>query len=166
MAHHLHAAAQVVKGIRLEIPVVLLIRHPRDAVSSLAVYDGTLGLKHLLKGYINFYRPLMSYKENVVIAPFEEVIGNYENVIRSINNKFRTNFDNYSEQMPLDAQEIFRSMEPFAKESDTGRINESMVARPSHLRAKAKAEIMEELKDRRYRRLMEKAEEIYAYFTA
>jgi len=166
IAHHIHVPAQIIKGVQLKIPVVLLIRHPRDAVSSLAVFDKKVNLKNILKRYINFYKPVMIYKENVVVAPFEEVVGNFENIIRSINNKFGTNFDNYSEQTPPNTQKIFRDMEPFSKESETGRINEYTIARPSNTRANAKAEIIEELKSPQHRKLMQRAENIYDYFTS
>jgi hypothetical protein len=39
IAHHLHVPAQVVRAARWQIPSLVLIRRPRDAVLSFAIWD-------------------------------------------------------------------------------------------------------------------------------
>ena len=56
IARHLHAPAQVIAAVRREIPCIVLIRKPRDAVLSLLVRAPHISADQALKDYIRFYR--------------------------------------------------------------------------------------------------------------
>jgi len=92
LAHHMHSAVQVIKAIELQVPVIVLIRKPEDAVASLITWDDTLTIGVALYAYRSFYNKLRDYKSQVVIAPFSEVVSNVGEVIRKVNRRYSTDF--------------------------------------------------------------------------
>jgi len=90
-AHHLHVEAQILKGIQLGIPVIVLIRHPADAISSLLIRDGGSAKEHARR-YIKFYSNALLVREYVVFAEFHQVTKNFGEVIRKVNDKFSKDY--------------------------------------------------------------------------
>jgi hypothetical protein len=92
VAHHEHAAAQVIAAARAGIPALVLIREPEEAVLSLAVQHPHLSLRQALRSYVRFYRPLISHRDRFVLATFEEVTTDFGAVTRRVNDRFGTDF--------------------------------------------------------------------------
>jgi hypothetical protein len=92
IAHHHHVPAQIIKAINLQIPILVLIRSPKDAVISFKIYDSSISIAQALRTYISFYQEILNYKDKYVVGLFEEVISDYTSIINKINNKFKTNF--------------------------------------------------------------------------
>ena len=96
MAHHLHAPAQIIRGVEWNIPTIVLLREPQDAISSgisrrLVAYDDD-AIRESLDNYILFYRTVMPYKNDVVVAPFREAMKDFGVFVRQLNEKFGCNF--------------------------------------------------------------------------
>jgi hypothetical protein len=53
IAHHLHVPAQVVRTTQWQIPTLVLIRVPRDAVRSSAIRD-PISFDQALRYYVSF----------------------------------------------------------------------------------------------------------------
>lgn len=160
VAHHYHAAGHVIKGIKFGKPVVVLIRKPEDAISSLCVRHPNISIERAIKDYVAFYKPLLKYKEKVVVAGFDEIRNDYSIVLQEVNSKFGTNFD-----IPIiddDFQDkCFRRIENRNKHKSGGKITETMIARPSEKRNLLKDKIKKDIKNKKYRKRIEKAKEIY-----
>lgn len=92
IAHHLHAPAQIKKAAKFNIPTLVLIRQPRNAVISVVIKTNSLSLKTALKNYINFYSSIYKYKNYYCVALFDEVINDYGRVIHRLNLRFSTSF--------------------------------------------------------------------------
>lgn len=88
IAHHLHMPGQLILGVRQGIPVIALVRHPRDAVTSTCIYHGFTRPTLVLKAFIRFYRPLMKYRDAMVIGDFETVTTDFNRIIRKLNAKY------------------------------------------------------------------------------
>lgn len=93
VAHHVHGPAQVREGIRMGVPVVVLVRNPVDAVSSLLVRDDRICAGEALKNYIRFYGPLIRCRNQFVIAPFGQVVSDFGAIIDRVNAKYATEFE-------------------------------------------------------------------------
>jgi len=93
IATHLHMPAHPIRACRLKIPTLVLIRHPRDAVSSAMVREPYMSLNVFLERYLVFYKSLEPYKNKVVLADFKEVTSDFSTVIERINDKFNKNYD-------------------------------------------------------------------------
>jgi hypothetical protein len=97
----------VLQAVRWNIPVLVLIRNPVDAISSAFIAEGgkpAMILVHIAR-YIDFYRPLFGYLDQIVLARFEDVTGcEFARVVAALNRKFGTAFNvDFDEQM-LSAQ--------------------------------------------------------------
>ena len=80
IAHHLHVPAQVVRAARWQIPSLVLIRRPRDAVLSLAIRD-PISVDQALRYYVSFYETAERYRDAYVLGLFEEVTEDFGRVI-------------------------------------------------------------------------------------
>ncbi|MEN8443453.1 MAG: hypothetical protein ABG776_00415 [Cyanobacteria bacterium J06555_13] len=92
ISHHLHTASPVIAAIKANIPCVILLRNPEDAIISHILYSQNLTIKQCLNSYLDFYKPLLKYRDSFVIAKFEDVISNFGRIIQQVNQKFSTNF--------------------------------------------------------------------------
>lgn len=108
IAHHLHHAAQVLRGVSWKIPTVVLIRYPKDAVLSylaLAREDvarngpgarskvNDLEIEDALYYWIKYYSAILPVIGDIVIAPFHLLIDDVGPMIRAVNAKFGTTFN-------------------------------------------------------------------------
>lgn len=93
IAHHLHVTSQIKWAAMHNNPVMLIIRNPLDAVSSLlsrGYYpSATKGLSH----YYRFYHDVIPVLDKVVIASFEQLTSDFPSLIGKVNRKFGSNFD-------------------------------------------------------------------------
>jgi len=92
IAHHTHAAAQVIKAVEYNVPTIVLIRKPEDAIASLVVWDDKLSISIAFSAWISFYKRLLDLQDKIQITSFEEVTENPVEVINELNIRFDTDF--------------------------------------------------------------------------
>lgn len=92
VAHHIHKAAQIIRGIQLNKPTMLLIRKPQDCVTSLLIRQPRITAKSAIMSYCWFYEALAPYADRTVIADFDAVTSDYGCLIESVNAKFGSAF--------------------------------------------------------------------------
>lgn len=92
IAHHTHMPAQVLEGARRGLPTLVLIREPVPVVVSHLVYRPWLAPISAVRGFVRFYAPLETVLDAVVVATFEQVVGDYGSVIERVNERFATTF--------------------------------------------------------------------------
>ena len=92
VSHHLHTASPVIAALKAKIPCVILVRHPEDAIISHILYSQNLTIRQCLNSYLDFYQPLLKYKESFVVAKFEDVISDFGRIVQQVNQTFSTNF--------------------------------------------------------------------------
>jgi hypothetical protein len=109
VAHHLHAQAQVIRAVKWRIPVCLLIREPIEAVKSLVVKLPFIRLGDALRVYWEFYSDLRPFRDQMVVARFEEVTQDFGGVIERINRKFGTDFKRFV-HTPGNVEKVFTHM--------------------------------------------------------
>lgn len=86
IAHHSHAAAQVIYAVRQQIPSFVIARDPDSAVSSLVVKDSnTFDFDVAFSEYVNFYSSLYPrYASEVRFVSFDTLKENPHMVVSSI----------------------------------------------------------------------------------
>jgi hypothetical protein len=138
MAHHTHAAAQVIAGVRKRVPTIVLIRNPEAAVISYIIgdFDPGISMSQVLYDYLAFYKPLLKYKDRFVLAPFNEIIHNYGEIIRKVNQKYGTNFSEFIHS-DVNVENCFKLIDQGYTQA-FGDLKEEVVSRPSKERAKQK----------------------------
>jgi hypothetical protein len=92
IAHHLHAPGHVIAAVRSNVPALVVIRHPDEAVLEFASSKPNIPVAAILRGYIRFYQPLRPFKHGFVTATFEQVHADLGAVIRRVNERFWTAF--------------------------------------------------------------------------
>ena len=158
IATHVHTSSQIVIACRKNIPTLVLIRSPRDAVVShkslsLEIHNGDPHLKKIplslyLKAYIQFYTLIYPYRDKFVLGKFEQVTSDFSTVVQDINRKFSTNFTIF-DHTPQNVEKIFNSS--------------GFHLSPSSKRNSYKKEVYAELDH--FPKLLEKAQKIYdSYF--
>lgn len=93
IAHHLHAAAQILKAAQLDIPTLVIIRDPVDAARSLIMHEPDLFDPVIaLSEYQRFYSAIEPIRSAFVLARFESITTMFPDVINIINKRFNTQF--------------------------------------------------------------------------
>lgn len=118
---HTHRHAQVTLSVRWNIPTLVVIRNPREAIVSLMSFFIQSGrtqasqpeqfsgfLRSSLRYYIRYHQQIEKLGHHIVISDFPVTTKHFDNVIHGINSKFGTNFkpaDDYSNMQ----REIFET---------------------------------------------------------
>ena len=158
IAHHLHVPAQVIRAARWRIPTLVLIRRPKDAVLSLAIRD-PISVDQALRYYISFYETAEQYRESYVLGLFEDVTGDFGQVIKRLNDKFGTTFSLFRHNEES-VNELFAGMETQARKKYGETLWERKVQRPAATRERIKDEIEYESENPRRKKLIERAEAV------
>lgn len=109
LAHHTHAAAQVIMAVKWEVPTILIVRHPEQVVlSHMARRD--IGPRPPLVAWIRFHERVLPYRNGLIVAPFEEMTTDLGAVIRRLNHRFGTSFDVF-ENDPKSEADVFERIE-------------------------------------------------------
>ena len=105
MAHHMHAPAQIIKGVKRDIPTLVTVRKPKGTVLSLTSRWPYISAHQALRSYISFYEKLEPYRAAFVLSPFEVTTKHLDVAIRVLNRNFGTDFDPVSETVLLEMRE-------------------------------------------------------------
>ena len=157
ISHHMHVPAQVIRAARWEIPTLVLVRQPQDAVASYVMRKPKLSIKDALNCYVRFYEIVLPYRESYVTAGFEEIINNFSEVITRVNQKFGTHFV-ASTPKGQELESIFEQTSNMAKQNGMGEMG---IARPSEARKARKQEIIAKIQSPEYQHLLIQAKNIY-----
>jgi len=163
IAHNMHVPAQVVRAARWQIPTLVVIRRPRDAVLSFAVW-GPISLDQALRYYISFYETVEKYHDAYVLGLFEEITEDFGQVIKRINDRFGTTFSLFRHDEE-NVSKVFADMDTYARKRFGETLWESKVHRPSAVKRRMKHEIEDDLENPKRKRLIAKAEAIYDRLT-
>ncbi|KPK93445.1 MAG: hypothetical protein AMJ88_07845 [Anaerolineae bacterium SM23_ 63] len=165
VGHHLHAPAQVIWSVKNNIPVLVLIRQPINAVISFLIYERFPTIQQSLRDYIRYYRKIMPFREGFVIARFEEVTEDFGEVIQRVNSHFGTNFHKFK-HTDENVQKCFELIEILFDNVIKGdREIEIVVGRPSPSREALKVQLKTELLSPTYQEALSEAWQVYYEFT-
>jgi len=90
--HHTHAAAQVINAARMGIPTLLLVKPPLEAALSHMVRHQVPARPPLI-AWNRFHKRVLPYLDRIVAVSFQNMITDFGEVTRRINDKFGTSFD-------------------------------------------------------------------------
>jgi hypothetical protein len=122
LGHHLHVQAQILRSIKYKIPVILLIRHPLEAVRSLVVRHDFIPVNEALEDYTRFYNDLYPFREEFVVADFEEVIEHFGEIIQQLNKRYSSNFNLFPDQDEQAKAAVFDEIDKRNRHLDKGKV--------------------------------------------
>ncbi|CAN5818427.1 hypothetical protein BH18ACT11_BH18ACT11_08270 [soil metagenome] len=163
IANGLHVPAQVIRASRWRIPTLVLIRNPRDAVLSFAIRD-PISVEQALRYFLAFYETVEAYRDAYVLGTFEEVTGDFGQVIRRINDRFGTTFSPFRHN-ERNVEAVLARVERNSKRrfGETQWVDKA--SRPLAARENKKRELGYELEDPRLGALVSRAEAVYDRLT-
>src|SRR5829696_6536674 len=164
IAHHLHVPAQVVRAARWQIPTLVLIRRPKDAVLSLVLRD-PLSVDQALRYYVAFYETVEGHRDAYVLGRFEEVTEDFGEVIRRINDRFGTAFSLFRHDEE-NVNNVFARLEKNIRRNHGGTSWEPKVARPSAAKERMKEDVKYDLESPERKRLIAEVEAVYDRLTS
>lgn len=163
IAHHRHVPAQIIRGVELGKPVLVLIRHPKDVCASQYIFmGGRISMAQILRGYCRFYetvRPSVDIGRGFEVGLFEQVTSDFGLVIERLNERFGSNFAKF-EHTPENVEACFKLEEEYYIQRH-GQVYERGIARPSEWRNAAKARLVHEYDKPKLAPLRERAEELF-----
>lgn len=92
IAHHFHAPAQLILATKWNVPAVLLIRQPEEAVASATVYFEMEDPKPVLQFYNIFHRAVLPYRDDLVVSDFTTTTTSFGRVIEALNGSYHRHF--------------------------------------------------------------------------
>ena len=92
LAHHTHAAAQVILAAKKGIPTLVIIRRPAEVAASHMARRGISG-KPPLVAWIRYHERILPYRDRFVVAPFEQITNDLSSAIHAVNERFGTDFE-------------------------------------------------------------------------
>jgi hypothetical protein len=161
IAHHTHSPSTVIDGIRRGIPSLVIVRAPEDAILSYVIRTPAISLRGALRGYVRFHRPLLSYRDRLVVATFEQVTGELAGVTARVNERFGTAFGAF-DPTEANVERVFAEIEADERTralSDDER--ERAIPRPSAVREDLKAGMLAAYRDDDIGTLRLEAERLY-----
>ena len=122
IAHHLHVQAQIIRSVNYKIPVILLIRHPLEAIRSLIVRHDFIQANEALEDYIRFYTDVYSLRDGFVVANFEDVIERFGEIIQQVNKRFASEFNLFPDWDEQARSAVFDEIDRRNRHMDKGKV--------------------------------------------
>ncbi len=168
IAHHRHDPAQIIAAVKKNLPVLVLIRHPKDATVSLIIrnysFDYTYAsIKGVLKQYLQYYQKIIPYKDKIILANFETVTNNFNLVISQINKRFKTDYQNFIHNQENVDRCFYRIEEKTIKSHEQKKIIdiETAISRPSKVRNDLKEKLLNDFDLSENKKIYEQSYAIY-----
>jgi hypothetical protein len=162
LGHHVHSPAHVLAAVRLGVPVLVVVRPPKDAVLSFVIQQPHISIAQALRAYVRFHRTLLPHLDRFVVATFDQVTRDFGEVLARVQDRFGTPWT--FEHTEENAREALRLIEEENRRRWAGGRLDAKGAFPSASRARLKARLAERYEDARLGRLSERAEALYSRF--
>ncbi len=160
VAHHTHAAGQVLVAARRGVPTILTLRRPIDAVISHSQYYAGVSMATALISYVIYYTRCLAVRDKVVVATFDQITSDFGAVIDKVNAKFHTDFERF-EHTEENVARCFEVIDSQVSEQKFGSARERVLPRPTQSRERDRPELRD-----RYARLpgalRRRADRLYA----
>jgi hypothetical protein len=161
IAHHTHAAAQVITAVKWGIPTIVIVRDPVSAALSHMVRH-QVSAEAGLRAWARFHRRILPYRGALVVTSFEAMTRDFGDVIRRVNEKFGTKFGVWTHSRENEAQ-IFEQIRVrnlrLGAEATPERLRD--LALPTPERESLKKELRRELERPELDELRESARALY-----
>jgi hypothetical protein len=129
----------------MDIPCLAIIRDPEGAVLSKVINRPVLTMMQVLRAYIRFYGCVLPYQDKMVVAKFDEVVTDFGAVIRRVNERFGTRFEEF-QHTKEDEKRCIEVIDRYYGRKGRG-IAEHDVARPSEARERLKEALRSQFHD-------------------
>ena len=158
----IHLPPPIIQALREKKPGLFLIRNPRDAAVSWAIFTGHR-LDQCLQYYIDFHQVLKPYLDQLLVFDFKQVTRNFQKLAEQFNKTYGPLLapQKITNTMP---SVIFKAIDEQSRDKN-GQISERHVSRPSTERMDISRSYLKEFRhSARLQRQLEKANRYYLLF--
>jgi len=161
IAHHMHVPIQILSAARNNVPVLLLIRNPSSAISSLILRnESNLPIRSLLVNYISFHKAIMKVVNSIVICDFNIITIDFNLCIDAINKKYKTRFNNF-EHNEVNVNKIMQDMIDEDKRLYSKKVQYTV---PNKEKDAEKEKILALIENKDHEILLNEANQMYIFF--
>jgi hypothetical protein len=163
IASHVHTPSQVVLAVRRQVPVLLAIRQPVDSIASLIIAAPHVPIELAVREWTDHYGRLWRHRSNFVIATFDQITQDFNDVIDRLNERFAVHIP------PFAGDEPSRSavQELMAADHDRFHANDERSAPwPTASRDEARRHLLSQLSLPRYAALITGANDLFERYAA
>lgn len=158
ISSHVHTPSQVRLAVSQRFPTLVVIRRPIDTITSLLIAAPHVRFDAAIREYIHHHREILTWRDRLVIASFDEVTTDFGAVTSRVNDAFGTEFALF-DPTDEDTEAVFAAIEENHRVLHGG--TENVVPRPSDLRKAEKDWLVEQLSAPRYATLLADADAVY-----
>jgi hypothetical protein len=126
--------------------------------------DGSATLQPAVRYYITYYETSEKYRDAYVLGLFEEVTEDFGQVMKRINDRFRTTFSLFRHD-EVNVSKLSAGMEVHARKKFGETLWEGKVQRPAAVRERIKDEIEYDLENPRRKKPIARADAVYNRLT-
>ena len=169
IAHHTHDPSQLIAAAKANVPTIVLVRNPEEAVLSYVTRFCEVSNKpepevaqliyDRLREYMDFYRRIIKYRESYVIAEFNKVTSAYDLIIKQVNNKYGVDFTPF-DCSDKNVKQVFLTIEK-SNQQRMGYLDRKTVALPSFKREKKKMALRSYLNIQRIDSILQASRQLY-----
>ncbi|WP_421764128.1 hypothetical protein [Ekhidna sp.] len=156
IGHHLHSIAQIKRAKKHNIPCVILIRDPTQAIASYLIRSNMSSVNQLLKEYLHFYTKISEINFQFVLVDFNEVISDINILINRVNLRFNLDLPLFIER---DKDEVINYMTRVSEEKYSN--NRSKYSVPNREKEIEKKLVLKQINDSEKNNLLREASELY-----
>jgi hypothetical protein len=91
IAHHTHAAAQVITAVKMGKPTLVIVRPPLEAALAHMARNGITARVALI-AWTRFHRRIVPHGHGFIVCSFSEMTNDFGPAIRRVNTRFGTDF--------------------------------------------------------------------------
>lgn len=97
VAHHSHAAGQVLIGLKRNLPCIVLIRNPVSAIVSFyEMNEGSYSIDLCTSEYIKFYSSLEEHIDKIIILETQEIESRFYDLMKMLRERYGLSVEPYS----------------------------------------------------------------------
>ena len=160
ISRHKHDIGHILMGVKKQLPVIVLIREPLDAIVSLVIREG-IKPKYAIKYYNIFYSEIQNIKKKIIIADFKDCINDFSQIIVKVNNKYSLSFKYKPQSSKKEFENSIKNeIIKMEKNESGGEIRDSHIALPSSKREILKSVISQTIEEE-YSGLLSESWRIY-----
>lgn len=161
IAHHTHASAAVIDGVRRGIPTLVLVKDPVAATLS-HMDRRKIGAEQPLRAWVRYHERIAPYRHGFVVGETKNLSDGVGVMIEALNTRFGTSFDVFR-PTPAAVSAVFEGIE-HRNLARYGQRTE-FVARPNPEREARKEAGRQEAESPQLARLRERAYQLYDRLT-
>lgn len=167
VAHHSHAAAQVLAGVRRGLPAIVLLRDPQEAIASFfEMHGGGLPIWLCTQEYIEFYSKLIPVLDKLIVVDTASIEQRFYDLMLLLKEQHGLSVEPYVIDNNV-RQELFSDVDLTGKArngSTTERYSDALSTEAKERRRAALSEIRNELQAPSNADRFDKAKAIYDMF--